>query len=160
VTREVSPTLPVSKSMNLIMPGCIICYNEFGVRNPDGFIESPVRLPKCKHVFGDRCLKQWLQDSDSCPYCRDKLPSEPKRNPPSEDVRRVMAQNRYGLDPWIVADAARIQADSGAAAMALDREQQQYQQFMQHRSERREDSADEILARWAVLRITLGIFSS
>jgi hypothetical protein len=145
VTREVSPTLPVSKSMNLIMPGCIICYNEFGVRNPDGFIESPVRLPKCKHVFGDRCLKQWLQDSDSCPYCRDKLPSEPKRNPPSDDVRRIIARNQH--DPFIVADAARNQADSSAAAMALDREQH-YQQYLQYRSDRRDDGTDDLLARW------------
>lgn len=49
--------------------------------NPDGNIECPVRLPKCKHMFGDHCLKQWLKDSDSCPYCRDKLDSTPKRTP-------------------------------------------------------------------------------
>jgi len=55
---------------------CIICYNEFGVCNPEGIIESPIRLPKCKHVFGDKCIKKWFEDSDSCPYCRDKLPSE------------------------------------------------------------------------------------
>jgi hypothetical protein len=55
---------------------CIICYNEFGVSNPEGEIENPIRLPKCKHVFGDKCIKKWFEDSDSCPYCRDKLPSE------------------------------------------------------------------------------------
>lgn len=55
---------------------CIICYNEFGVSNPEGEIENPIRLPKCKHIFGDKCIKKWFEDSDSCPYCRDKLPSE------------------------------------------------------------------------------------
>ncbi|KAF4635486.1 hypothetical protein G7Y89_g2612 [Cudoniella acicularis] len=55
---------------------CIICYNEFGISNPEGLIENPIRLPKCKHVFGDKCIKKWFEDSDSCPYCRDKLPSE------------------------------------------------------------------------------------
>lgn len=55
---------------------CIICYNEFGVANPEGIIELPLRLPKCKHIFGDKCIKKWFEDSDSCPYCRDKLPSE------------------------------------------------------------------------------------
>ncbi|KAH6675505.1 hypothetical protein B0J14DRAFT_691464 [Halenospora varia] len=55
---------------------CIICYNEFGVSNPEGLIEKPIRLPKCKHIFGDKCIKKWFEDSDSCPYCRDKLPSE------------------------------------------------------------------------------------
>ncbi|TQS38373.1 hypothetical protein Golomagni_01121 [Golovinomyces magnicellulatus] len=55
---------------------CVICYNEFGVKNPEGVSEIPLRLPKCKHIFGDKCIKKWLEDSDSCPYCRDKLPSE------------------------------------------------------------------------------------
>lgn len=35
-----------------------------------------MRLPNCKHVFGDICIKKWCEDSDTCPYCRDKLPSE------------------------------------------------------------------------------------
>lgn len=54
----------------------MICYNEMGVQNPEGILEHATRLPKCKHVFGDRCLKKWFEDSDSCPYCRDKVPSE------------------------------------------------------------------------------------
>lgn len=58
---------------------CAICYNDLGVKTPDGDIEVALRLPKCKHIFGDVCLKKWLEDSDSCPFCRDKLPSEPKR---------------------------------------------------------------------------------
>ncbi|KAI9171584.1 Cytochrome P450 monooxygenase [Paramyrothecium foliicola] len=59
---------------------CIICYNDFGVETPEGIQESPLRLPGCKHVFGDHCIKKWFQDSDSCPYCRDKLHSEPKHH--------------------------------------------------------------------------------
>lgn len=59
-----------------LLQACIICYNDFGISNPEGQIEQPIRLPKCKHVFGDKCIKKWFEDSDSCPYCRDKLPSE------------------------------------------------------------------------------------
>lgn len=55
---------------------CIICYNDFGVENPEGLVEQPMRLPTCKHVFGDKCIKKWFEDSDTCPYCRNKLPSE------------------------------------------------------------------------------------
>lgn len=55
---------------------CTICYNELGVKNPDGLIEQPVRLPKCKHIFGAKCIKEWFAESDHCPYCRDKLPSQ------------------------------------------------------------------------------------
>ncbi|KAE8447586.1 hypothetical protein EG329_010557 [Mollisiaceae sp. DMI_Dod_QoI] len=69
---------------------CIICYNEFGVSNPEGEIENPIRLPKCKHIFGDKCIKKWFEDSDSCPYCRDKLPSELA-------VRKNMAYQSYRL---------------------------------------------------------------
>ncbi|ORY66460.1 uncharacterized protein BCR38DRAFT_180712 [Pseudomassariella vexata] len=57
---------------------CIICYNEFGIENPEGINEAPLRLPRCKHVFGDHCIKKWFEESDSCPYCRDKVPSEPQ----------------------------------------------------------------------------------
>ncbi|KAI0506229.1 hypothetical protein F5B22DRAFT_650936 [Xylaria bambusicola] len=55
---------------------CVICYNDFGVANPEGVNEAPLRLPKCKHVFGDHCIKKWFKESDSCPYCRDKVHSE------------------------------------------------------------------------------------
>ncbi|KAK3939124.1 hypothetical protein QBC46DRAFT_409504 [Diplogelasinospora grovesii] len=55
---------------------CVICYNEFGVPNPEGINEAPLRLPKCKHIFGDHCIKKWFEESDSCPYCRDKVHSE------------------------------------------------------------------------------------
>ncbi|KAK4459100.1 hypothetical protein QBC42DRAFT_184228, partial [Cladorrhinum samala] len=55
---------------------CVICYNDFGVESPEGINEQPLRLPRCKHVFGDHCIKKWFKESDSCPYCRDKLPSE------------------------------------------------------------------------------------
>ena len=57
---------------------CVICYNDFGVENPEGINEAPLRLPKCKHVFGDHCIKKWFEESDSCPYCRDKVHSEPQ----------------------------------------------------------------------------------
>ncbi|KAF7555626.1 hypothetical protein G7046_g6515 [Stylonectria norvegica] len=58
---------------------CVICYNDYGAETPEGNREAPVRLPKCRHVFGNCCIKTWLEDSDSCPYCRDKLHSEPKQ---------------------------------------------------------------------------------
>lgn len=55
---------------------CVICYNDFGVPNPEGINEAPLRLPNCKHIFGDHCIKKWFEESDSCPYCRDKVHSE------------------------------------------------------------------------------------
>ncbi|EDN91682.1 hypothetical protein SS1G_07542 [Sclerotinia sclerotiorum 1980 UF-70] len=55
---------------------CMICYNEFGVKNPEGVSEQPLRLPKCRHIFGAICIKKWFKENDSCPYCRDKVLSE------------------------------------------------------------------------------------
>lgn len=63
-----------------MIPVCVICYNDYGLESPEGVSEAPLQLPKCKHVFGDHCIKKWFEESDSCPYCRDKVHSEPKRN--------------------------------------------------------------------------------
>jgi protein-disulfide isomerase len=95
-------------------------------------------------VFGDRCLKQWLQDSDSCPYCRDKLPSEPKRSQREEEVRRMIAHARaYGLDHWTLSEASRMHAES---AMPLE-QQHQYLQEMHRQLRQGQGGADEVLAR-------------
>lgn len=75
---------------------CNICYNDFGVASPEGTVETAVRLPKCKHVFGDKCIHKWLEDNTTCPYCRDKLESE--LAPPSEQLlQRMLASNGLPL---------------------------------------------------------------
>lgn len=68
----------------------MICYNDFGVASPEGTVETPLRLPKCKHVFGDNCIRKWLEDSYSCPYCRDKLDSE-LAQPSEQFLHRILA---------------------------------------------------------------------
>ena len=56
----------------------MICYNDYGAVNPEGISEAPLRIPSCGHVFGDHCIKKWLRESHTCPYCRSKLaPSQP-----------------------------------------------------------------------------------
>lgn len=107
---------PSSQYTKTNVPDCIICYNEFGIKNPDGNIESAVRLPKCKHIFGDHCLKHWLKDSDSCPYCRDKLPSEPKKSH-AEEMRRLFALNRSSGAPRHVAPITPSERAAAYAAM-------------------------------------------
>lgn len=81
---------------------CVICYNDFGVPSPEGVREHPLRLPKCKHVFGNHCILKWFEDADSCPYCRDKLHSEPA--PPSRELLRRTYQ------------VARVDAELGMPA--------------------------------------------
>ncbi|KAG6017497.1 hypothetical protein E4U43_001033 [Claviceps pusilla] len=71
---------------------CVICYNDYGVASPEGVVETAVRLPLCKHIFGYHCIKKWLEDSDSCPYCRSKLQPESKHVPGS--ARTFLAMMR------------------------------------------------------------------
>jgi hypothetical protein len=79
-----------------------------------------VRLPKCKHLFGDDCLKEWLKDSDTCPYCRDKLPSEPKRNGQPDAFGGVSASQRaiyvmtQGRDGHVTQQALEFQRQAQA----------------------------------------------
>ncbi|KAK2609788.1 hypothetical protein N8I77_003272 [Diaporthe amygdali] len=88
---------------------CVICYNDFGVASPEGINEHPLRLPKCKHVFGNHCILKWFEDADSCPYCRDKLHSEPA--PPSRDMlRRTYQVARFDADLGMPAYRRAIQA--------------------------------------------------
>ncbi|TLS28900.1 hypothetical protein PpBr36_00361 [Pyricularia pennisetigena] len=84
---------------------CVICYNDFGVPSPEGISEAPLRLPKCKHVFGDHCIKKWLQDSDTCPYCRDKLPSESVVSVNNRSLNAYLGMNGGSPDPsWFQSD--------------------------------------------------------
>ncbi|KAL6873206.1 hypothetical protein J3F83DRAFT_760189 [Trichoderma novae-zelandiae] len=66
------PDLPESER------SCAICYNDYGTENPEGLCEEPLRLPTCKHVFGDHCISRWFEESESCPYCRRDLDLYPK----------------------------------------------------------------------------------
>lgn len=57
-----------------------------------------MRLPNCKHVFGDHCIKKWFEDSDSCPYCRDKVHSEPALPPHFRALQNAIRGN-YRQNP-------------------------------------------------------------
>lgn len=78
----------------------MICYNDYGVASPEGTVETPLRLPKCKHVFGDNCIRKWLEDSYSCPYCRDKLDSE-LAQPSEQFFHRMLASSGSQYVPHV-----------------------------------------------------------
>ena len=97
---------------------CVICYNEFGVENPEGINEAPLRLPNCKHVFGDHCIKKWFEESDSCPYCRDKVPSE-LALPTTATLREYLRANNF-----LAAGSARLM---GGGARPADQRRPGYE---------------------------------
>lgn len=127
---------------------CIICYNEFGVQNPEGLIEAPLRLPRCKHVFGDHCIKKWFEDSDSCPYCRDRLPNEVQARSSAalESMRRhrealsarqqvIRAQHGLPLPPrYTSSDEFGNGTNSLSASNFLRRSEEEYRQLLGSRS--------------------------
>ena len=76
------------------MAACTICYNDYCSKSPEGTVEHAVRIPGCDHVFGHLCVRRWLEDSDCCPYCRHKLPSEPR---PSANGHTVLS-HIHGTD--------------------------------------------------------------
>ncbi|KAK0118761.1 hypothetical protein ONS95_007643 [Cadophora gregata] len=87
---------------------CTICYNDFGVENPDGVVEQPVRWPKCKHLFGDKCIRRWFDEGkDTCPYCREKIPSELAAKRLGMESQMRMLQRRRMMQATSVAQQVR-----------------------------------------------------
>ncbi|KXJ92320.1 hypothetical protein Micbo1qcDRAFT_61178 [Microdochium bolleyi] len=78
---------------------CVICYNEYGVPAPENITEAPLRLPKCKHIFGDHCIKKWFEENDTCPYCRDKVPSQ-----------ATYSFGRHNMSQWMRAQHLRTRS--------------------------------------------------
>ncbi|KAI9651197.1 hypothetical protein NHQ30_001234 [Ciborinia camelliae] len=58
--------------------------------------ELPLRIPKCRHVFGAICIKKWFKENDSCPYCRDKVPSESAKKAFMRQYRQALHSHMRG----------------------------------------------------------------
>ena len=71
-----------NKSSNEVCP---VCLDEF--RSGEKIAQCP-----CKHVFHCKCLLQWLQESNTCPMCKQKVKTEASEN------TRLMRQEG-GLQP-------------------------------------------------------------
>lgn len=83
--------------------GCNICYVTLGDKSPDGVREWPVRIPGCRHVFGNHCIQQWLAESPFCPYCRHQLPSETRYSAQSgEATRNMLARNGIPFQTYVL----------------------------------------------------------
>jgi E3 ubiquitin-protein ligase RNF181 len=54
---------------------CPVCIKEFEkIENSEE--RDAIKLPKCGHTFHCSCMKQWLEVTNSCPLCRDELPTD------------------------------------------------------------------------------------
>ena len=50
---------------------CCICDEAYAA------MDSACRLPSCKHVFHRSCVTTWLRLKNTCPMCRNELPTVP-----------------------------------------------------------------------------------
>jgi hypothetical protein len=51
---------------------CAICSEVLGATNQEGNSEQAVKTP-CGHLFGEHCIKSWLEENDNCPCCRGHI---------------------------------------------------------------------------------------
>ncbi len=80
---------------------CCICLQQYGTIFPEsGFVEIEVRLP-CNHAFGSACILRWLQNSNTCPICRETfIPPEhrPSSEPAIYDSQEANGDDFFGDD--------------------------------------------------------------
>ncbi|KAK0110049.1 hypothetical protein ONS95_002709 [Cadophora gregata] len=48
---------------------CSICCSKLHPVTEDGTTEPPVKTKQCGHVFGENCIKSWLDTNSTCPRC-------------------------------------------------------------------------------------------
>ena len=81
VIQDLTP-VPDTSLINPEDRHCTICQEPF--QNPGRITRSQsrrelaVRLP-CNHVFGNECITRWLEEQDTCPYCRRRFHFKPKK---------------------------------------------------------------------------------
>lgn len=49
------------------------CTDGYSDTTDNGDCHAPAKLPVCGHVFGRSCIANWLQDSNTCPMCRNRI---------------------------------------------------------------------------------------
>lgn len=76
VSRRLRSSPPVTQEeLDAEEVVCTICYET--ITRPDG-----TRRLHCSHAFHESCLRQWLEEHSTCPYCRTDLLAPPNTPPP------------------------------------------------------------------------------
>jgi len=86
---------------------CIICRDH---------MKKGKRLT-CGHVFHFFCLRDWLQQQQTCPTCRAEIPT--KSNKSERDQ-----QNRFRRWHWVPRQIAAVRAERGVAPRQHDQQQE------------------------------------
>ncbi|KAK3206303.1 hypothetical protein Dsin_020349 [Dipteronia sinensis] len=91
---ESMPTIEISSSHTSAETHCAVCKEAFE-------LGTSAREMPCKHIYHQDCILPWLASRNSCPVCRQELPSEdvsetenPEHSSSSEEETTV------GLSIW------------------------------------------------------------
>ena len=78
---------------------CIICKEPYSMLSSDTEIaEKQIRLPcDTKHTVGSNCIKTWLQEHNTCPFCRHELFPNPETGNNNEDEDEVEEEQDVGV---------------------------------------------------------------
>eukprot|EP00547_Thalassionema_nitzschioides_P018262 CAMPEP_0194252864 /NCGR_PEP_ID=MMETSP0158-20130606/28620_1 /TAXON_ID=33649 /ORGANISM="Thalassionema nitzschioides, Strain L26-B" /LENGTH=359 /DNA_ID=CAMNT_0038990393 /DNA_START=106 /DNA_END=1182 /DNA_ORIENTATION=+ len=69
-TKSDKPKINCSLRVEQIIKDCIICVEPLAIN------QTAVQLPSCGHLFHETCALMWLENHNSCPYCRQELPTD------------------------------------------------------------------------------------
>ncbi|XP_017773160.1 PREDICTED: E3 ubiquitin-protein ligase RNF181 [Nicrophorus vespilloides] len=69
---------------------CIICLKEFEVGS------KGMQMP-CKHTYHTECILHWLSKTNSCPLCREELPTDDQFYEEYRKMKKREAQRKEML---------------------------------------------------------------
>ncbi|GAB7336517.1 hypothetical protein MBLNU13_g09795t1 [Cladosporium sp. NU13] len=104
---------------------CNICFGDLADKAEPGASERAVRLHGT-HVFGERCIRKWLEQNNSCPNCRRKVHAgadEDHRrlvNSLTAQTRLMMQQSPAPESPVVDRDVFKLFERLGRGGMAVD----------------------------------------
>ena len=67
INLEILDKATIKETDECLNESCIICCSEFNVD------ETVVNLT-CKHMFHEKCIKEWCHYKSTCPLCNEKIP--------------------------------------------------------------------------------------
>jgi len=74
---------------------CVICTEEFQAGH------RVLQIPGCGHIFHDECALRWLSLHNTCPFCRQELPTDDEEyNMQRRREQRTHAGSERQRDSW------------------------------------------------------------